>query len=73
MGTSWGIVLMHGVLPWTAEAIPKLFNPAKGTDQGYVPAHKFRVGTVEDAICWKYGKHSWEIVQQLTGQPHGPN
>jgi hypothetical protein len=33
-----------------------------------------RLGTVEDAICWKFGKHSWEIVQQLNpGQTRQPN
>jgi hypothetical protein len=35
--------------------------------------NKFRVGTVEDAICWKYGMHSWDIVQTLTKQPRSPN
>jgi peptidoglycan/xylan/chitin deacetylase (PgdA/CDA1 family) len=69
-GTSWGIILMHGVLPWTAQAIPSLFDPKTGT----VKTLGYRVGTVEDAICWKYGKHSWEIVQQLNaGQTRGPN
>src|SRR5579859_7332493 len=26
-GTAWGIVLMHGVLPWTHDAIVELFDP----------------------------------------------
>jgi peptidoglycan/xylan/chitin deacetylase (PgdA/CDA1 family) len=68
-GTSWGIILMHGVLPWTAQAIPTLFNPTTGK----VHMLGFRVGTVEDAICWKYGMHSWQIVQQQTGQTRNPN
>jgi peptidoglycan/xylan/chitin deacetylase (PgdA/CDA1 family) len=67
-GTRWGIVLMHGTYPWTHDALPLLFGP-----NGYLAKHSFRVGTVEDAICWKYGKHSWEIVQQNSGQTRGPN
>jgi hypothetical protein len=36
--------------------------------------HGFKLATVEDAICWKYGKHSWEIVQQLNaGSMRAPN
>jgi peptidoglycan/xylan/chitin deacetylase (PgdA/CDA1 family) len=67
-GGRWGIVLMHSTYPWTHDALPILLGP-----NGYLATHKFRLGTVEDAICWKYGKHSWEIVQQLSGQPFGPN
>jgi peptidoglycan/xylan/chitin deacetylase (PgdA/CDA1 family) len=68
-GTAWGIILMHGIFKWTHDAIPILFDP----NTGYMAKNKFRVGTVKDAICWKYGKHSWEIVQQLTGQSRSPN
>jgi peptidoglycan/xylan/chitin deacetylase (PgdA/CDA1 family) len=68
-GSAYGIVLMHGIFGWTKDAIPLLFAP--GT--GYLARNGFRVGTVEDAICWKYGKHSWEIVQMLNGQPRSPN
>jgi peptidoglycan/xylan/chitin deacetylase (PgdA/CDA1 family) len=68
-GSAYGIVLMHGIFGWTKDAIPLLFAP--GT--GYLARNGFRVGTVEDAICWKYGKHSWEIVQMLNGQARGPN
>jgi hypothetical protein len=50
---------MHGIFGWTYDAIQILFAP--GT--GYLAKNNFRVGTVEDAICWKYGKHSWEIIQ----------
>jgi peptidoglycan/xylan/chitin deacetylase (PgdA/CDA1 family) len=64
-GQSWGIVLMHGIFGWTHDAIKILFDPATG----YLKANGWRVGTVEDAICWKYGKHSWEIV----GQGRVPN
>jgi peptidoglycan/xylan/chitin deacetylase (PgdA/CDA1 family) len=71
-GTAWGVVLMHGVLPWTASVLPKLFGPG-----GYVAKAGFRVGTVEDAICWKYGMHSWDIVNKVnkyTGaDARGPN
>jgi peptidoglycan/xylan/chitin deacetylase (PgdA/CDA1 family) len=68
-GQRWGIVLLHGVFPWTNEAVPMLFDPKTG----YLAMHGFKLATVEDVICWKYGKHSWEIVQQLSGQPRGPN
>jgi peptidoglycan/xylan/chitin deacetylase (PgdA/CDA1 family) len=67
-GQSWGIVLMHGTFPWTRDALPILFG-----SKGYLAQHGFKLGTVEDAICWKYGKHSWQIVQQLTGKTHNPN
>jgi hypothetical protein len=73
MGQSWGIVLTHGVLPWTAPALQTLYDP----QTGYVQTHGFKLGTVEDAICWKYGKHSWEIINELnhyTGcNARGPN
>ncbi len=65
---SWGVVLMHGTYPWTNAAIPMLFGP-----NGYLTQHNFKTATVEDAICWKYGMHSWDIVQQLSGQPRSPN
>jgi peptidoglycan/xylan/chitin deacetylase (PgdA/CDA1 family) len=68
-GSAYGILLMHGIFGWTHDAIQILFDPTTG----YVKQKGFRVGTVEDAICWKYGKHSWEIVQWLTQQPRSPN
>ena len=67
-GQRWGILLMHGVFPWTRDAVPLLFGP-----NGYLTTHGFRLGTVEDAICWKYGKHSWEIVSKTSGQARSPN
>jgi len=68
-GQRWGILLMHGTFPWTKDAVPMLLHPTTG----YFATHGFKLATVEDVICWKYGKHSWEIIQQLTGQPHTPN
>jgi peptidoglycan/xylan/chitin deacetylase (PgdA/CDA1 family) len=68
-GQAYGIVLMHGIFGWTYDAIQILFDPTTG----YIPKNKFRVGTVEDAICWKYGMHSWDIVQTLAKQPRSPN
>lgn len=65
---AYGIVLMHGLFSWTYDALPLLFDPTTG----YLAKNKFRVGTVEDAICWKYGKHSWEIVASK-GQARNPN
>jgi peptidoglycan/xylan/chitin deacetylase (PgdA/CDA1 family) len=69
-GQRWGVVLMHGTFPWTHDAAKILFDPTNG----YMKKHNFRVGTVEDAICWRYGKHSWEIVKQLNPSgSFGPN
>jgi peptidoglycan/xylan/chitin deacetylase (PgdA/CDA1 family) len=64
-GASWGIILMHGVYQWTHDMLPLLIP--------YLQTNHFKLGSVEDVICWKYGKHSWEIVQQVTGQPRSPN
>jgi peptidoglycan/xylan/chitin deacetylase (PgdA/CDA1 family) len=66
---SYGVILMHGTYPWSLGELKSLFDP----NTGYMKTHKFRVGTVEDAVCWKYGKHSWELISQTSGQPHGPN
>lgn len=68
-GGQWGIILMHGTYPWTYDAVKLLLDPKTG----YFKTHNFRIGTVEDAICWKYGKHSWEIATQLVGQKRDPN
>jgi hypothetical protein len=71
-GASHGIILMHGTFPWTAGAIPMLFGP-HGND-GQIHQAGFRVGTVEDAICWKFGMHSWEVVNKLNpGVTRGAN
>jgi peptidoglycan/xylan/chitin deacetylase (PgdA/CDA1 family) len=67
-GQHHGILLMHGTYKWTRESLPILY----GKD-GYLAKHGFRLGTVEDAICWKYGKHSWDIVSELSGQKRDPN
>src|SRR5262249_50460536 len=49
-GQRWGILLMHGTYGWTHDALPILFG-----SNGYLAKHGFKLGTVEDAICWKYG------------------
>jgi hypothetical protein len=67
---SHGLILMHGTYPWSLGEIKILLDPE---NPGSLQKHGFRLGTVEDAICWKYGKHSWEIISDLTKQPHGPN
>jgi peptidoglycan/xylan/chitin deacetylase (PgdA/CDA1 family) len=67
-GTNWGILLQHGTNPWTHDSLPLLFGP-----KGYLATHGFKLATVEDVICWKFGKHSWEIVQQISGQARNPN
>jgi hypothetical protein len=64
---SYGIVLMHAVFGWTTGALPMLYGPS-----GTIPTSK--LATVEDAICWKYGKHSWELIQQINaGTTYQPN
>jgi hypothetical protein len=72
-GKYWGLLLMHGVLPWTHDVIPRLFDPKTG----YLATHGFKTATVEDVICWKYGMHSWDIVNKVnnyTGaNARGPN
>jgi peptidoglycan/xylan/chitin deacetylase (PgdA/CDA1 family) len=67
---SWGVILMHGTYPWSLGEVKILLDPNNAQS---LQKRGFRIGTVEDAICWKYGKHSWEIIQQLTGKPQGPN
>ena len=67
-GTNWGIVLMHGTYPWTHDALPLLYGKT-----GYLATHGFKLATIEDAVCWKFGKHSWELVQQVSGQARAPN
>ena len=65
---SWGVLLMHGTYAWTKDALPILFGA-----NGALTKRGFKLATVEDAICWKFGKHSWEIVQQTSGQTRGQN
>jgi hypothetical protein len=71
-GTSWGIALTHATNPWTAATLHKLLGPS-----GYLSTTKYRIGSVEDAICWKYGMHSWDIVNKVNGytgtDARGPN
>jgi hypothetical protein len=68
-GKSYGVVLMHGTYPWSYDAAKLLFDPKTG----YVQSHGFRLGTVEDVICWKYGKHSWELISAANMSQRGPN
>jgi peptidoglycan/xylan/chitin deacetylase (PgdA/CDA1 family) len=58
-GGGYGIVLQHAVFPWTADALPKLYGPG-----GMIPTSK--LATIEDAFCWKYGSHSWDLVGKGT-------
>jgi peptidoglycan/xylan/chitin deacetylase (PgdA/CDA1 family) len=64
-----GIVRLPATAPWSLEVMKVLLDPTTG----YVPTHHLRVGTVEDAVCWKYGRHSWELVSQITGHRVGEN
>jgi peptidoglycan/xylan/chitin deacetylase (PgdA/CDA1 family) len=54
----WGIMLAHAVYPWTTEMLPKLVL--------YLRQNGFQLATVEDVICWRFGKHSWEIIPNKT-------
>lgn len=68
----WGILLMHGVFPWSVEALRILFGE-HGND-GEIAKRGFRIGTVEDAVCWRFGKHSWQLVSEANpGTERGPN
>jgi peptidoglycan/xylan/chitin deacetylase (PgdA/CDA1 family) len=66
---SHGVILMHGTYPWSLGEVKGLLDPTNGEFK----KRGFRVGTVEDAICWKYGKHSWELVQQINNTPRTAN
>jgi len=52
--SSWGIMLAHGVYPWTRDMLPMLIPWLK--KNGYV------LGNLEDVSCWLWGKHTWEII-----------
>jgi peptidoglycan/xylan/chitin deacetylase (PgdA/CDA1 family) len=55
---SWGIMLAHSVYPWTTEMFPLLIP--------YLQQNGFKLATVEDVICWRFGKHSWDIIPNKT-------
>jgi peptidoglycan/xylan/chitin deacetylase (PgdA/CDA1 family) len=59
-GASWGIFLMHSVNPQDVGALPKILD--------YIASRNFKLARVEDVLCWKFGKHSWEIAPKL-GKP----
>jgi peptidoglycan/xylan/chitin deacetylase (PgdA/CDA1 family) len=65
-----GLILMHGTYPWSVGEAKILLD--KDNPKSFQKMN-LRLGTVEDAICWKYGKHSWQIIEELTKTPHGPN
>jgi peptidoglycan/xylan/chitin deacetylase (PgdA/CDA1 family) len=56
-GSTWGIILMHGTLSVTNKDLQGIIT--------YLKTSGFKLATVEDYICWEYGKHSWDIVNQL--------
>jgi peptidoglycan/xylan/chitin deacetylase (PgdA/CDA1 family) len=51
---SWGIMLAHGVNRQTHDMLPMLLP--------YLQENGFVLGTVEDVVCWMFGKHTWEII-----------
>jgi hypothetical protein len=66
---SRGIVRLTATAPWSLDVVKALLDRRTG----YLPAHHLRMGTVEDVVCWKYGRHSWELVSQITGHRVGEN
>ncbi len=57
-GASWGIMLAHGVYPWTRDMLPMLIP--------YLQQNGFVLGNLEDVSCWLWGKHTWEIIPNRT-------
>jgi peptidoglycan/xylan/chitin deacetylase (PgdA/CDA1 family) len=55
---SWGIMLAHGVYAWTRDMLPMLIP--------YLQQNGFVLGTLEDVSCWKWGKHTWDIIPNRT-------
>jgi peptidoglycan/xylan/chitin deacetylase (PgdA/CDA1 family) len=51
---SWGVMLLHSSTQPTHDMLPLLIAYLRGAG--------FRLGTVEDVICWRFGKHSWELI-----------
>jgi peptidoglycan/xylan/chitin deacetylase (PgdA/CDA1 family) len=51
---AWGVMLIHAVYPWTLEMLPLLIT--------YLQQNGFQLATVEDVICWRFGKHSWQLI-----------
>jgi peptidoglycan/xylan/chitin deacetylase (PgdA/CDA1 family) len=65
-GNAYGVILMHGVLQNTNTDLKKIVD--------YFRTNGFKLATVEDYICWEYGKHSWDIVNELNpGAGRKPN
>jgi peptidoglycan/xylan/chitin deacetylase (PgdA/CDA1 family) len=53
-GASWGIMLAHAVLAQTVTALPNILD--------YLANNGFQIAQVEDAVCWKYGKTSDQLL-----------
>jgi hypothetical protein len=51
---AWGVVLMHSVHAATVKGLPKVIEWAKEND--------YKLVTVEDVLCARYGKTSAEIL-----------
>ena len=54
-GAAWGIFLMHTVHPQDLAALPMMLD--------YIQQNHFKLARVEDVLCWKFGKHSKELVR----------
>jgi peptidoglycan/xylan/chitin deacetylase (PgdA/CDA1 family) len=53
-GASWGIFLIHSVNAQDVDALPRILD--------YIKAKHFKLATVEDVLCWKFGKYSKDLV-----------
>ena len=53
-GASWGIFLMHTVHQQDLDALPLILD--------YIQQNHFKLARVEDVLCWKFGKHSKDLV-----------
>ncbi len=47
-------MLAHGVNQQTHDMLPMLIP--------YLQQNGFVLATVEDVVCWMFGKHSWEVI-----------
>jgi peptidoglycan/xylan/chitin deacetylase (PgdA/CDA1 family) len=57
-GTTWGIMLAHGVYSFTYDMLQTLIP--------YLKQNGFVLANLEDVSCWMWGKHTWDIIPNRT-------
>jgi peptidoglycan/xylan/chitin deacetylase (PgdA/CDA1 family) len=57
-GSSWGIMLAHGVYSFTYDMLKTLIP--------YLKQNGFVLANLEDVSCWMWGKHTWDIIPNRT-------